>query len=179
MIRELALILTVAILLLYFILASQFESLLQPIIILIEIVIDVFIVLITLWVMGESVNIMSMIGLVVMSGIIINDSILKVDTINHIYRSNGNISLLQSIIIAGHRRLKPIIMTSLTTILALLPFLTKDNMGAALQFPLSVTIVVGMIAGTMVSLFFVPLIYFIIYRWKETRGKTKKRSGIC
>ena len=179
MIRELALILTVAILLLYFILASQFESLLQPIIILIEIVIDVCIVLITLWAMGESVNIMSMIGLVVMSGIIINDSILKVDTINHIYRSNGNISLLQSIIIAGHRRLKPIIMTSLTTILALLPFLTKDNMGAALQFPLSITIVVGMIAGTMVSLFFVPLIYFIIYRWKETRGKTKKRSGIC
>lgn len=179
MIRELALILTVAILLLYFILASQFESLLQPIIILIEIVIDVCIVLITLWAMGESVNIMSMIGLVVMSGIIINDSILKVDTINHIYRSNGNTSLLHSIIIAGHRRLKPIIMTSLTTILALLPFLTKDNMGAALQFPLSVTIVVGMIAGTMVSLFFVPLIYFIIYRWKETRGKTKKRSGIC
>ncbi|HEY9542154.1 MULTISPECIES: efflux RND transporter permease subunit [Bacteroidales] len=179
MIKELALILTVAILLLYFILASQFESLLQPIIILIEIVIDVCIVLIILWAMGESVNIMSMIGLVVMSGIIINDSILKVDTINHIYRSNGNISLLQSIIIAGHRRLKPIIMTSLTTILALLPFLTKDNMGAALQFPLSVTIVVGMIAGTMVSLFFVPLIYFIIYRWKETRGKTKKRSSIC
>lgn len=179
MVRELALILTVAILLLYFILASQFESLLQPIIILIEIVIDVCIVLITLWAMGESVNIMSMIGLVVMSGIIVNDSILKVDTINHIYRSNGNTSLLQSIIIAGHRRLKPIIMTSLTTILALLPFLTKDNMGAALQFPLSVTIVVGMIAGTMVSLFFVPLIYFIIYRWKETRGKTKKSSGIC
>src|SRR3712207_593334 len=98
MIKELALILTVAILLLYFILASQFESLLQPIIILIEIVIDVCIVLIILWAMGESVNIMSMIGLVVMSGIIINDSILKVDTINHIYRSNGNISLLQSII---------------------------------------------------------------------------------
>lgn len=179
MIREVALILTVAILLLYFILAAQFESLLQPIIILIEIVIDVCIVLITLWAMGESVNIMSMIGLVVMSGIIINDSILKVDTINHIYRSNGNTSLLHSIIIAGHRRLKPIIMTSLTTILALLPFLTKDNLGAALQFPLSVTIVVGMIAGTMVSLFFVPLIYFIIYRWKETRGKTKKSSGIC
>lgn len=179
MIREVALILTVAIMLLYFILASQFESLLQPIIILIEIVIDVCIVLITLWAMGESVNIMSMIGIVVMSGIIINDSILKVDTINHIYRSNGNTSLLHSIIIAGHRRLKPIIMTSLTTILALLPFLTKDNLGAALQFPLSVTIVVGMIAGTMVSLFFVPLIYFIIYRWKETLGKTKKRSGIC
>ena len=171
MIKELALILTVAILLLYFILAAQFESLLQPIIILVEIIIDVCIVLIALWAIGESINVMSMIGLVVMSGIIINDSILKVDTINHIYRTNDNVSLFKSIIIAGHRRLKPIIMTSLTTILALLPFLTKDSMGAALQFPLSVTIIVGMIAGTMVSLFFVPFIYFLIYRWKEMRCK--------
>lgn len=178
MIRELALILTVSILLLYFILASQFESLLQPIIILTEIVVDVCIVLITLWAIGESVNIMSMIGLVVMSGIIINDSILKVDTINHLYRSKGGMSLLRSIIIAGHRRLKPIVMTSLTTILALLPFLTRNNIGAALQFPLSVTIIVGMIVGTMVSLFFVPFIYFMIYKWRETHNKTKQGTAI-
>jgi multidrug efflux pump subunit AcrB len=176
MIKELALILTVAILLLYFILASQFESLLQPVIILAEIVIDVCIVLITLWAIGESINIMSMIGLVVMSGIIINDSILKVDTINHIYRANT--SLLRSIIIAGQRRLKPIVMTSLTTILALLPFLTKGSIGAALQYPLSVTIVVGMIVGTAVSLFFVPMLYFVIYRWRETHSKTHKLHAI-
>lgn len=78
-------VLCVALLLLYFILAAQFESLIQPAIILAEIVIDVCIVLLALWAMGESVNIMSMIGLVVMSGIIINDSILKVDTINNLY----------------------------------------------------------------------------------------------
>lgn len=176
MIKELALILTVAILLLYFILASQFESLLQPVIILAEIIIDVCIVLIMLWAIGESINIMSMIGLVVMSGIIINDSILKVDTINHIYRANT--SLLRSIIIAGQRRLKPIVMTSLTTILALLPFLTKGSIGAALQYPLSVTIVVGMIVGTAVSLFFVPILYFVIYRWREKHSKTHKLHAI-
>lgn len=171
LVSELTLIFAVAILLLYFILSAQFESLLQPFIILTEIVIDICIVLLTLWAIGESINIMSMIGLVVMSSIIINDSILKVDTINHIYRSNKRISLLKSIIIAGHRRLKPIIITSLTTVLALLPFLTKGDMGSILQFPLSITIIVGMIAGTTVSLFFVPLVYFVIYRKKKTNHK--------
>ncbi len=171
MIGELGMVLIVAVLLLYFILAAQFESLIQPVIILTEIVIDVCIVLLVLWAMGESINIMSMIGLVVMSGIIINDSILKVDTINHLYRRSEHASLLRSVVVAGHRRLKPIVMTSLTTILALLPFLTRGDMGSALQFPLSVTIVVGMITGTMVSLFFVPLLYFILYRWKANHAK--------
>ena len=77
-IRELIVILLVAISLLYFILAAQFESVIQPLIILSEIVVDIFFVLFGLWLFGESLNIMSMIGLVVMSGIIINDSILKV-----------------------------------------------------------------------------------------------------
>ncbi len=167
MIKELAMVLCVALLLLYFILAAQFESLIQPAIILAEIVIDVCIVLLALWAMDESVNIMSMIGLVVMSGIIINDSILKVDTINRLYRSTEKASLLHSVIVAGQLRLRPIVMTSLTTVLALLPFLNKGDMGSALQFPLSVTIVIGMVVGTLVSLFFVPLLYFIIYRWKE------------
>ena len=173
MIQELAMVLCVALLLLYFILAAQFESLIQPAIILAEIVIDVCIVLLALWAMGESVNIMSMIGLVVMSGIIINDSILKVDTINNLYRHGEKASLLRSIIVAGQMRLRPIVMTSLTTILALVPFLNKNDMGSALQFPLSVTIVIGMIVGTVVSLFFVPLLYFIIYRWKE-RGSRRQ-----
>ena len=66
--------------LLYFILAAQFESLLQPVIILAEVVIDVALVMLALFVCGETLNVMSMIGMVVMCGIIINDSILKVDT---------------------------------------------------------------------------------------------------
>jgi multidrug efflux pump subunit AcrB len=103
-----------------------------------------------------------MIGLVVMSGIIINDSILKVDTINRLYRSG--VPLLKAVCTAGYRRLKPIVMTSLTTILALLPFLHKGDMGSAMQFPLSLTLIVGMIIGTLVSLFFVPLVYWIVYK---------------
>ena len=167
MIGELVMVLIVALLLLYFILAAQFESMIQPMIILVEVVIDVALVLLAIWMAGESLNIMSMIGIVVMCGIIINDSILKVDTINRLYRSvpvPQKHSLLKAIMVAGHRRLKPIVMTSLTTILAIVPFLHRGDMGSALQFPLSFAIIVGMIIGTLVSLFFVPLVYYLLYR---------------
>lgn len=161
-IRELIVILLVAISLLYFILAAQFESIVQPLIILSEIVVDIFFVLFGLWLFGESLNIMSMIGLVVMSGIIINDSILKVDTINRLRK--GGMSLLRAVLTGGHSRLKPIVMTSLTTILAIAPFLNRVDMGSDLQYPLSFSIIVGMGIGTVVSLFFIPLIYYVIYR---------------
>ena len=154
MIGELVLVLSVAVALLYFILAAQFESIVQPLVILSEIVIDVFWVFLVLWLLGESLNIMSMIGIVVMSGIIINDSILKVDTMNRLRRE-------------GVPRLRPIVMTSLTTILAILPFLSRGDMGSALQYPLSLTLIVGMVAGTLVSLFFIPLVYYLIYRRRE------------
>lgn len=162
LIGELALVLSVALALLYFILAAQFESFIQPLIILLEMVVDVFFVVAALWLLGESVNVMSMIGIVVMSGIIINDSILKIDTINRLRR--GGMSLLRAIMMAGHNRLKPIIMTSLTTMLAILPFLHRGDIGSALQYPLSLTIIVGMGIGTMVSLFIVPLFYYLIYK---------------
>ena len=162
MIGELSLVLSVALALLYFILTAQFESFIQPFIILLEMVVDVFCVALVLWLLGETLNVMSMIGLIVMSGIIINDSILKVDTINRLRR--GGMPLLHAIMEAGHSRLRPIVMTSLTTILALLPFLQRSDMGSALQYPLSLTLIIGMTAGTLVSLFFVPMLYYIIYR---------------
>lgn len=165
MIGELALVLSVALALLYFILAAQFESFIQPIIILLEMVTDVFFVVMGLWLLGETLNVMSMIGLVVMSGIIINDSILKVDTINRLRR--GGMSLLRALMTAGHSRLKPIVMTSLTTILAIVPFLERSDMGSALQYPLSLTLIIGMTIGTLVSIFFVPLLYYIVYRKKQ------------
>ena len=164
MIGELALVLCVALSLLYFILAAQFESFIQPFIILLEMVVDVFFVVLILWLLGESLNVMSMIGLIVMSGIIINDSILKVDTINRL--RHRETPLLRAVIMAGHSRLRPIVMTSLTTILALVPFLSRGDMGSALQYPLSLTLIIGMMAGTMVSLFFVPMLYYVIYRRK-------------
>ncbi len=165
LVGELAIVLAVALSLLYFILAAQFESLVQPMIILFEMVIDVCAVFLVLWLTGETLNLMSMTGLVVMAGIIINDSILKIDTINRLRR--GGMPLADAVNEAGHKRLRPILMTSLTTVLALLPFLSKGDMGSALQYPLSLTLVVGMTAGTAVSLFIVPLIYYKIYEKRQ------------
>lgn len=168
-VRELSVILLIAISLLYLILAAQFESIVQPLIILSEIVVDIFFVLLGLWLCGESLNIMSMIGLVVMSGIIINDSILKVDTINRLRK--GGMPLVKAIFVGGHSRLQAIVMTSLTTILAIVPFLNRVDMGADLQYPLSLTIIIGMSVGTCISLSFIPLLYYIIYHKRSGNGR--------
>ncbi|MBQ3812046.1 MAG: efflux RND transporter permease subunit [Bacteroidales bacterium] len=162
MLRQMFIVLLVALTLLFLILASQFESVIQPFIILSEVIIDISVSLCFLWMLGVSINIMSLIGLIVITGIVINDSILKIDTINRLTREGFDVEF--AIHEAGHRRLKAIIMTSLTTILAVAPFLSKGNMGADLQYPMALVIIVGMIAGTVVSLFFVPAVYFAIYR---------------
>ena len=171
LIGELTIVLVISLLLLYFILAAQFESLVQPLIILSEIVADLSGALVALWICGAGINIMSLIGIVVMCGIIINDSILKVDTIN---RLRKEYSLVRAIIVGGNRRLTPIIMTSLTTILAIAPFLVRGNMGADLQFPLSVALIGGMMLGTIVSIFFIPVLYYNIYSGRSGKTVGKK-----
>lgn len=176
LVGELAVIMAVALALLYFILAAQFESLVQPFIILFEMAIDICVVFIVLWLCGETLNIMSMTGLIVMSGIIINDSILKVDTINRLRRSG--MPLLKAVNEAGRKRLRPILMTSLTTILALLPFLHRGDIGSSLQYPLSLTLVVGMTIGTLVSIFIVPMLYYQIYRVSEESGSLKSSGSL-
>lgn len=100
-----------------------------------------------------------------MCGIVINDSILKVDTVNQI-RKEGK-GVLYAVMDAGKRRLNPILMTSLTTILGIAPFLVRGDMGSDLQYPLSVTLIGGMVIGTLVSIFFIPIAYHAIYRKKR------------
>jgi len=162
MISDLFLILLVSLFLLYFILAAQFESIVLPVIVLSEVVIDIFGALLLLYIFGSSLNLMSLIGIVVMSGIIINDSILKIDTINQMY--NSGTPLLKALVVAGHRRLKPILMTSLTTVLALVPFFFLKGMGSDIQKPLALSIIGGMLVGTLVSLYFIPLGYYYLNR---------------
>jgi multidrug efflux pump subunit AcrB len=166
MIKDLSLIMLISLLLLYFILASQFESLKLPVIVLLEVPIDIFGALLFLKLFGGSINLMSLIGMVVMSGIIINDSILKVDTINQLQKSG--MPLMKALVVGGQRRLKPILMTSLTTILALLPFMFIHGMGSDMQKPLALAVMGGMIVGTAVSLYFVPLCYYYLLKQPET-----------
>ncbi len=163
--RELTIVLIVALLLLYFILAAQFESLTQPIIVLLEIPIDIAgaLLLVKLW--GGTINIMTMIGLIVMSGVIINDSILKVDTINNL-RKEG-MGLIEAIYTGGSRRLKPIVMVALSSLVSTFPILFSSGIGSELQRPMALALIGGMSLGTVVSLFFIPLTYWLIYQGKE------------
>ena len=154
-----------AIFLIYLILAAQFESFVQPLIVLLEIPIDVAFALLLLWICGHTLNLMSAIGLIVTCGIIINDSILKLDAINEL-RKEG-VPLMEAIHEAGRRRLRPIIMTSLTTIFGMVPLLFTFDMGSELQKPLSIAMISAMLIGTAVSLFVIPLIYWFIYRKHE------------
>jgi multidrug efflux pump subunit AcrB len=162
--EELSIILVVALLLLYFILAAQFESLTQPLIVLLEIPIDIAgaLLLVLLW--GGSINIITMIGLIVMSGVIINDSILKVDTINNL-RADG-LGLKEAIYTGGSRRLKPIIMVAMASLFSTAPMLFSQGMGSELQRPMALALIGGMSLGTVVSLYFIPLAYWYIYRKK-------------
>ena len=168
MMGELTVILLISVLLMYFILCAQFESFLQPLIVLAEIPIDIAFGLVLLWATGHTVNLMSAIGIIVSCGIVVNDSILKLDSINEL-RKEG-MPLIDAIHTAGHRRLRAIIMTTLTTVFAMVPLLFTSDLGSELQRPLSVAMIGTMMVGLVVSLFVIPLIYWFIYRRHETEN---------
>jgi multidrug efflux pump subunit AcrB len=164
MLNELMVILLVSLLLMYFILASQFESFLQPLIVLMEIPTTIGFSLLFLWLTGHTLNLMSAIGIIVTCAIIINDSILKLDMMNRLRKSG--MSLMESIHTAGVQRLRAIVMTSLTTACAMAPLLFTFDIGSELQKPLAIAMVGTMVVGVLVSLFVLPVVYWAIYRKK-------------
>lgn len=162
-VKELGIIILVAIALLYFILTAQFESLVQPLIVMLTIAFGLTGAMVLLFFAGNSINIMSAIGMIVLIGILDNDSILKIDTMN---RSKDTMSLIDAIKLSGKRRLKSQLMTFLTTILGLFPILFSSGLGAELQKPLALSVIGGMCLGLFISLSFIPLIYWFIYSRK-------------
>ena len=159
---ELGGVLLVSLLLLYLILAAQFEGLLLPLVVLLVVPVSLVGSLIGLYLSGESLNLLSLIGMVVTGGIVVNDAIIKVDMIER--ARAGGMALLPAIHEAGRRRLRAIVMTSLTTILALVPVLFASGLGAELQRPLAVAVLGGLVVGTVGSLYVVPLLYRLFVR---------------
>lgn len=175
-IRQLIGILLISVLLLYFILAAQFESFIQPLIVVFTLPLGIGGAFLVLWLAGSSLNVMSAIGLVVMLGIMVNDAILKIDTINRLrkeYVTKEEMSPQQALEEALHRagqiRLKPILMTSITTILALIPIIFSSGLGADLQRPLVEAVIGGLTIGTITALYFVPLAYWVFTSKKKLK----------
>ncbi len=154
--------LLLAVFLVYVVMASQFESFKAPFIILLTVPVAVVGVIITLWSFGLPLSVMVFLGLIVLVGIVVNNSIILVDFTLQLHKSGNSID--ESIITASGARLRPIMMTSLTTILALLPMAIGVGEGVEIRRPMALTVIYGLIIGTIVTLFIIPMLYKLTNR---------------
>lgn len=150
--------LMLSIILVYMVMASQFESFIHPFTILLTIPLAGVGAVWAFFLMGKSMNIMAYIGIIMLAGIAVNDSIILVDAINQ-FKAQGK-SLRESIIRAGQNRIRPIIMTSLTTILALFPLTIGIGESAALRSPMAIAVISGLVSSTLLTLVIIPCVYY-------------------
>jgi HAE1 family hydrophobic/amphiphilic exporter-1 len=172
--RDLAFAFALALLLVYMILAAQFESFLHPFTILLSVPLATVGAALALWVTGEGLNSMSLIGLVILVGIVVNDAIVKVDFINQM-RAAGH-PLRQAILEAGRVRLRPIVMTTVTTVLGLTPMALGLGRGADLRAPLAIAVIGGLLSATALTLVVVPVAYDLL---DELRIKLRAALGFA
>lgn len=168
-IGELTLALALAVALVFLVMAAQFESFSQPFIIMFTIPLALIGSLVGLWSVGGSLGIMSIIGIIVLAGIVVNNAIVLVDYINLKRRENPEISVRKAILEACQVRLRPILMTSITTIFGLLPVAIGYGVGAEFQRPLAATIMGGLITSTFLTLFVIPTVYEAFTRFERKR----------
>ncbi|MCG6957024.1 MAG: efflux RND transporter permease subunit [Gemmatimonadetes bacterium] len=155
--RDLAFAFGLALILVYMILAAQFESFIHPFTILTAVPLAVVGVVLALLVTREGVNTMSLIGLVILVGVVVNDAIVKVDFIAQ--AQQRGLPLREAILEAGRVRLRPIIMTTVTTVLGLLPMALGIGRGSDLRAPLAITVIGGISVATLLTLIIVPVVY--------------------
>lgn len=151
--------LILSIVLVYMVMASQFESIIHPFTILLTIPLAGVGAIWAFFILGKSLSIMAYIGIIMLAGIAVNDSIILVDAINK-FKEQG-FSLRESIIYAGENRIRPIIMTSLTTILALLPLTFGIGESSALRSPMAIAVIAGLITSTLLTLVVIPCVYYV------------------
>ncbi len=151
--------LILSIILVYMALASQFESLVHPFTILLTIPLAAVGAVLIFAFMGMPFNIMALIGIIMLTGIAVNDSIILVDAINQLKKEG--LERTEAIVTAGQRRIRPIIMTSITTILALLPLTFGFGEGAALRSPMALAVIGGLVTSTLLSLIVIPCVYYV------------------
>jgi CzcA family heavy metal efflux pump len=167
--RDLLLASLLAILLVYVVMSSQFQSLLDPFIIMFTVPLGIVGVLWILFLTGTTLSVTSFQGIIVMVGIVVSNGILLVDYTNHL--CFGGMELQQAVVKAGRTRLKPILMTSLSTVLGLIPMALGLG-GEKTQAPLAIAVIGGLTISTILTLFFVPAVYSVF----EVRFKRKMIS---
>ncbi len=154
--------LALAVFLVYLVMASQFESLLNPFIILFSIPLAVLGSVLGLFVTGTNISVIVLIGVIMLTGIVVNNAIVLVDRINQL--RHAGVEKIAAIIDASRSRFRPIIMTSLTTILGLTPLAFSSGEGAELRAPLAITVMSGLLVATMLTLLLIPVLYSLFDR---------------
>jgi HAE1 family hydrophobic/amphiphilic exporter-1 len=159
---ELIISLILALALVYMVLACQYESLRDPLVVMFSVPFAAVGVLITLFLSNTTLNVQSYIGCIMLGGIVVNNAILIVDQAGRLQRSG--MSIHDALAEAGRRRLRPILMTTLTTILALIPLAMGIGEGADAQAPLARTVVGGLSGSSLITLFLIPVLYSVFHR---------------
>jgi len=163
-------------LLVYLILVAQFKSFVDPFLILLAVPTGLARVLLILFATSTTLNVMSLMGVVMMVGIVVSNSILIVEFTNRL-RAEGR-PLRQAVSLACRVRLRPVLMTSLATLMGLLPMALKLGAGSEAYAPLAKAIIGGLAVSVVLTVFVVPAGYFLIYRWQEARAEARRLSAM-
>jgi HAE1 family hydrophobic/amphiphilic exporter-1 len=163
-IRSLILAMALAIFLVYLVMASQFESFLHPFVIIFTLPLGAIGVVFALLITGKSISIVAMIGIVMLAGIVVNNAIVLIDAVNQLRRKG--VGKTEALVEAGLTRMRPILMTSATTVLGLLPMALGLGEGAELRAPLAITVIGGLSVATLLTLFVIPVVYSVLDRKK-------------
>ena len=169
--RDLAMLAVLIIILVYIVMASQFESFTYPGIIMTSIMFAFSGVVLILWITGTNLNVMSMIGGIMLIGIVVKNGIVLIDYIT-LNRERG-MSITKSVLHAGKSRMRPVLMTSLTTILGMVPMAVGTGEGAEMWRPMGVAVIGGLTFSTILTLLFVPTLY-TIFAFNGVRRQRRK-----
>jgi len=159
--KELVISLILALVLVYMVLACQYESFLNPLVVMFSVPFAAIGVLVTLFLTATTLNIQSYLGCIMLGGIVVNNAILLVDQTSRLVRKA--VPTQEALLEAGRRRLRPILMTTLTTILGLLPLALGIGEGSEAQAPLARAVVGGLVGSTLITLVLIPVIYSLFY----------------
>jgi len=167
--RSLQLALALAIFLVYLVMASEFESLIHPFVILFTIPLALIGAVLALYVTGSVINVIALIGMIMLAGIVVKNGIVLIDLVNRL-REEG-LERTQALLEGGKHRLRPILMTTLTAILGLLPMAIGGGEGAEVRAPMAITVIGGLMVSTILTLVVIPVIYTLLDRHEYAQDR--------
>ncbi|HQP97059.1 MAG TPA: efflux RND transporter permease subunit [bacterium] len=166
--------LVLALILVYMVMASLFESLIHPLIIMFSMPLAAIGVVWGFHWSGQTLNMMGYIGIIMLAGIAVNNAIVLIDYVNRLRREEG-VETLEALVQGAQRRVRPILMTTLTTILALVPLALGFGEGAEIRAPMAIAVIGGLVSSTVLTLVFIPVLYYIVDSFVQFLARKLKR----